>query len=170
MRDRRFIVGEDTDTKFKKLEHTLRRFSRRLGKVVSFNVPPSIISIRVDIKEGRASAQFLIPVKGELKHGKVLFFGPRIDGGLIKLDIGKPGEMSVQRSMVLNKGTKAFTIPSIPCESDQVLTFSAELTYAKDAEVDLASYLLVALAHYAEPTMTQQNPYDIDMIMGKEPE
>lgn len=168
MRDNKFVTGDSHEAKFKSIENVLNRFSRRLGRVVSFNIPPSLLTATIQLPEGKGQFSWMIPCEGQVLNGKAYFYGPAISSGIVGVESGKPGELSTLMRQALVKGAREVTIPLVNCAEGSVLTLSADISYSRNSEEAGVPYVVVGLAFYAKAKATIPNPYDIEAINGTE--
>ncbi len=168
MREKKFVTGDTPEAKFKSIENTLNRFSRKLGRTISFNIPPSLLNATIELKDGVGKAMWVIPCEGQIASGKAYLYGPTVETGLVSIEFGRPGELSTIMQQPLARGAKEASIPTLQCFEGSVVTLKADVSFVQNSNVAAVPYIVVGMAFYAKAKATIPNPYDIDAVNGAE--
>jgi len=166
MKKRQFVQGETHDAKFKSIENVLRKMSNKMKTVVYFNVPPSLLTDRVEIELGKGHGQWLLPVDGEIRQGSIRLFSPSIKTGQIKLSCGDGVRVTTVTHTIPKRGSAFGQNFQFKCAEGDILDMDINLTY--EEETDEAAYALVAIAFFANSTATAENKLAISEVLGEE--
>ena len=166
MKESKFVSGETVDEKFKSVENTLRKFSNRLGNVISFSMPPSILCTTIELKDGYGKYTWFIPCEGQIRGGQMIFYGPMIESGTVEMTKAKPGETGTTTTQALAKGTQGVQIPTVECAEGVLLTLSINVTFVQNLNEGVVPLVVIGAAFYAKAKAALQNPFDIEMLIG----